>query len=184
VALINVPRFSRGYNWVLHCYLRRVLPLCLFLLGKRWRGFPTIYEVRGGKIKSSAKSIRSDRLYAGLVTTCINATPTTIHNTMSSSEIKISPIDSSNPSFKTEEGGAYITTNGKKIVSLDDQSSRLPPRKLFLVTLSLLCALFVSFFEQASLSTALPGIARDYGASTAISWVGASYLVATFIPCQ
>ena len=65
----------------------------------------------------------------------------------------------------------------KKEVSLEDQTSRLPPKELVLVTTSLLFAIFLSSFEQNSVSTTLPGIARDFGTSTAISWVGTAFLV-------
>ena len=65
----------------------------------------------------------------------------------------------------------------KKVVSLQDQTSRLPPKDLIIVTTSLLFAIFLSSFEQTSVSTTLPGIARDFGTSTSISWVGTAFLV-------
>jgi predicted MFS family arabinose efflux permease len=73
-------------------------------------------------------------------------------------------------------------THLRKIVSLQDQSSRMPAKKLLVVTLSLIFAIFLSSFEQVSVSTTLPGIARDFGASAAISWVGTAFLVAKFVP--
>jgi hypothetical protein len=66
----------------------------------------------------------------------------------------------------------------RKTVSITDQSSRLPARKLAVVVVSLIFSIFLTSFEQTSVSTALPGIARDLGSSTAISWVGTAYLVA------
>lgn len=72
-------------------------------------------------------------------------------------------------------------TNLRKTVSLQDQTSRMPARKLVVVTLSLIFAIFLSSFEQVSVSTTTPGIAKDFGASAAISWVGTSFLVAKFI---
>jgi hypothetical protein len=72
-------------------------------------------------------------------------------------------------------------TNLRKTVSLQDQSSRMPAKKLLVVTLSLIFAIFLSSFEQVSVSTTTPGIARDFGASAAISWVGTSFLVAKFV---
>lgn len=77
-----------------------------------------------------------------------------------------------------ETGGASM----KKVVSLQDQSSRLPPKKLYVITLSLVFAIFLSSFEQVSVSTTLPGIAKDFGASTAISWVGTAFLIAKSSP--
>jgi hypothetical protein len=90
---------------------------------------------------------------------------------MSSEIQEISSPRVSNP----ENGSSRI----KKIVSIQDQSSKIPSGKLFLVILSLICAIFLSSFEQVSVSTTLPGIAREFGSSTSISWVGTAFLVAT-----
>jgi hypothetical protein len=68
----------------------------------------------------------------------------------------------------------------QKVVFLQDQSSRMPPKKLALVTISLILAIFLTSFEQVSVSTTLPGIAKDFGTSTSISWVGTAFLVAKF----
>jgi MFS family permease len=75
---------------------------------------------------------------------------------------------------ETNGGGARL----RKVVSIQDQSSRLPPRKLAVITLSLIFAIFLSSFEQVSVSTTLPGVAKDFGTSTAISWVGTAFLIA------
>ena len=74
----------------------------------------------------------------------------------------------------------------REVVSIEDQSSRIPPKKLFVVVFSLTCTIFLSAFETVSVSTALPGIARDFGTSTAISWVGTAFIVAKSAPrsCQ
>jgi MFS family permease len=73
-------------------------------------------------------------------------------------------------------------TAPREVVSIEDQSSQIPPKKLFVVVSSLMCAIFLSAFEMVSVSTALPGIARDFGTSTAISWVGTAFLVAKSAP--
>jgi MFS family permease len=67
----------------------------------------------------------------------------------------------------------------KKELSLPDQdhSSTLSRKELALISTSLLFAIFLSSFEQNSVSTTLPGIARDFGSSTSISWVGTAFLV-------
>ena len=70
----------------------------------------------------------------------------------------------------------------REVISIEDQSSRIPPKKLFVVVFSLMCTIFLSAFEMVSVSTALPGIARDFGTSTAISWVGTAFLVAKSAP--
>ena len=75
-------------------------------------------------------------------------------------------------------------TSLREVVSIEDQSSRIPPKKLFVVVFSLTCTIFLSAFEMVSVSTALPGIARDFGTSTAISWVGTAFLVAKSAPVR
>lgn len=61
---------------------------------------------------------------------------------------------------------------------LHDQSSRLPTAKLLVIFLGLQLALFLSFLDSTSVSTAAPIIGRDLNASDSISWVGTSFLVA------
>ena len=67
----------------------------------------------------------------------------------------------------------------REVIDVEDQSTR--PKNVFLVVLALCFSIFLSSFEQVSVSTTVPGIARDFGASTAISWVGTSFLVATYV---
>lgn len=69
--------------------------------------------------------------------------------------------------------------SSRPTVTIDDQSSRLPFKKLLVVFLSLFMCLFVSFLDQTSVSTVLPAIAHDLGAADRINWVGISFLVAT-----
>jgi len=66
----------------------------------------------------------------------------------------------------------------RKVVDIQDQSTR--PKKILFVTVALCFSIFLSSFEQVAVSTTVPGIARDFGTSTAISWVGTSFLVATY----
>ncbi|QRV76742.1 major facilitator superfamily transporter [Ceratobasidium sp. AG-Ba] len=79
----------------------------------------------------------------------------------------------------THSGTQTPTTNSRPTVTIDDQSSRFPFRKLLVVFLSLFICLFVSFLDQTSVSTVLPAIAHDLGAADRINWVGISFLVAT-----
>ena len=67
----------------------------------------------------------------------------------------------------------------RKVVDIEDQSTR--PQKIFFVTVALCFSIFLSSFEQVAVSTTVPGIARDFGTSTAISWVGTAFLVATYV---
>lgn len=62
---------------------------------------------------------------------------------------------------------------------LDDQSQKLPRKQLFITLGCLTASLFVSFFDQTAVTTAIPSIADDLHNSSLInSWVGSSYLVA------
>ncbi|KAM0746561.1 MFS general substrate transporter [Meredithblackwellia eburnea MCA 4105] len=63
-------------------------------------------------------------------------------------------------------------------IVLQDQSSRLAGSKLLVVFFGLQIALFLSFLDSTSVSTALPIIGRDLNASESITWVGTSFLVA------
>lgn len=61
---------------------------------------------------------------------------------------------------------------------LQDQSKRLQGTQLLLVFVGLQLALFLSFLDSTSVSTAAPIIGQDLGASSSITWVGTSFLVA------
>ncbi|KAL8287175.1 hypothetical protein RQP46_003627 [Phenoliferia psychrophenolica] len=66
----------------------------------------------------------------------------------------------------------------KAAFALQDQSTRLEGSKLFVVFFGLQLALFLSFLDSTSVSTAIPIIGRDLNASDSITWVGTSFLVA------
>ncbi|KPV78444.1 uncharacterized protein RHOBADRAFT_50911 [Rhodotorula graminis WP1] len=61
---------------------------------------------------------------------------------------------------------------------LQDQTSRLSGGQLLIVFFGLQVALFLSFLDSTSVSTAAPAIGRDLNASSSISWVGSSFLLA------
>lgn len=63
-------------------------------------------------------------------------------------------------------------------IELQDQTSRLPRKSLLLIFFALQLALFLSFVDSTSVSTAAPHIAADLNASESISWIGTSFLVA------
>ncbi|KAG8740940.1 hypothetical protein FRC12_015839, partial [Ceratobasidium sp. 428] len=71
------------------------------------------------------------------------------------------------------------TRNSRVAVAIEDQSYRLPYKKLLAVISSLCLCIFVSYLDQTSVSTVLPTIAHDLGAADRINWVGISFLVAT-----
>ncbi|KAG8703663.1 hypothetical protein FRC09_004018 [Ceratobasidium sp. 395] len=85
---------------------------------------------------------------------------------------------SSTPAETQTQSGTH-TPNSRSTVTIDDQSSRLPFKKLLVVFLSLFICLSISFLDQTSVSTVLPAIAHDLGAADRINWVGISFLVAT-----
>ncbi|BGP36741.1 hypothetical protein JCM10449v2_000643 [Rhodotorula kratochvilovae] len=66
----------------------------------------------------------------------------------------------------------------REAVTLQDQTSRLSGGQLLIVFFGLQVALFLSFLDSTSVSTAAPAIGRDLGASSSISWVGSSFLLA------
>jgi hypothetical protein len=73
------------------------------------------------------------------------------------------------------------TKKVRRTVTLVDQSqTALSGKKLVIVIVSLAAIIFLASFQQVSVSTTLPGIAKDFGTSTAISWVGTAFLVAKY----
>lgn len=74
-----------------------------------------------------------------------------------------------------QTGGAPL----KREESIEDQTSRLSHKKLLIIFCGLGSALFLSFLDTTSVTTALPKIASDIHAGQSITWVGTSYLVAT-----
>lgn len=65
----------------------------------------------------------------------------------------------------------------KPAAVLQDQSKRLQGTQLLLVFVGLQLALFLSFLDSTSVSTAAPIIGQDLNASSSITWVGTSFLV-------
>jgi sugar phosphate permease len=63
-------------------------------------------------------------------------------------------------------------------LSIQDQTSRLPMKQLLIVFFGLAISLLLSFLDQTSVSTALPSMAREFGAAGEVSWVGTSFLIA------
>ena len=59
-----------------------------------------------------------------------------------------------------------------------DQRSRLPKAKLYLLCFGLQVALLISFIDSTSVSTILPTIAEDFDAASSITWAGTAFLVA------
>ncbi|WWC60688.1 uncharacterized protein I303_103264 [Kwoniella dejecticola CBS 10117] len=64
-----------------------------------------------------------------------------------------------------------------KEISIQDQSSRMPLRKILIVYLGIGLALMISFMDQTAVTTAAPKIGSDINGSATISWLGTSYLV-------
>ncbi|QRV95388.1 major facilitator superfamily transporter [Ceratobasidium sp. AG-Ba] len=89
-------------------------------------------------------------------------------------------ITSEHAGATTAEPTAATTPQSSRVaLAIEDQSHRLPFKKLLLVISSLCLCIFVSYLDQTSVSTVLPAIAHDLGAADRINWVGISFLVAT-----
>jgi sugar phosphate permease len=63
-------------------------------------------------------------------------------------------------------------------LSIQDQTSRLPLRKLLIVFFGLAISLLLSFLDMTSVSIALPSMAREFQSASEVSWVGTSFLIA------
>jgi MFS family permease len=61
--------------------------------------------------------------------------------------------------------------------SLEDQTSRLPFRRLIIAYLCLALIYFISTLDINSVATALPAISRSLNAGSSITWVGTAYLM-------
>lgn len=79
------------------------------------------------------------------------------------------------------EDGNGQPTEGTPLLGTinDEQSHVLPTRKLLIVFPALALVQFTSFLDQTAVSTALPAIAAGLNIGSSISWVGASFLVAS-----
>lgn len=99
----------------------------------------------------------------------------------------VSPSDESDMSADMPDVELGLGTEGtaseqlerlRSKLSLQDQSSRLPLRQVLIIFFGLAIAMFLAFLDMTTVSTALPTIARDFDASTEVSWVGTSFLIA------
>ncbi|UOH83232.1 hypothetical protein LQV05_005951 [Cryptococcus neoformans] len=66
----------------------------------------------------------------------------------------------------------------RRELSIQDQATRMPLKKIFIVYFGIGLALIVSFMDQTSVSTAAPVIAADLNGSQSMSWIGTSFFVA------
>ncbi|KAF9013765.1 MFS general substrate transporter, partial [Hymenopellis radicata] len=64
-------------------------------------------------------------------------------------------------------------------LTVTDQSSRLPLRKVLTIFAVLQLIIFLSFMDQTSVSTVLPQISEELGSADRIGWVGTAFLIAT-----
>jgi hypothetical protein len=69
----------------------------------------------------------------------------------------------------------------KKSISIQDQSTRLPLRRILVIYVGIGIALMVSFIDQTSVSTASPVIGTALDGSDSISWVGTAFFVAKWV---
>lgn len=78
---------------------------------------------------------------------------------------------------QSPEKGPREAMGEDKELQIQDQSSRMPLRKILIVYLGIGLALMVAFMDQTAVSTATPVIADDLNASKTISWVGTAFFV-------
>ncbi|KAI1311252.1 major facilitator superfamily domain-containing protein [Xylaria venustula] len=64
-----------------------------------------------------------------------------------------------------------------KELKFEDQSTRMPLKKILIVYFGIGLALIVAFMDQTAVSTASPVISSDLNASKTISWVGTAFFV-------
>jgi sugar phosphate permease len=77
-----------------------------------------------------------------------------------------------------DSAGAENLQRLRSKLSIQDQTSRLPMKQLLVIFFGLAISLLLSFLDQTSVSTALPSMAREFGAASEVSWVGTSFLIA------
>lgn len=63
--------------------------------------------------------------------------------------------------------------------SIGNQREPLPKSRLLIAFPTLCTALFVSFFDQTSVSTSIPAISADLATGQATSWIGGSFLISS-----
>jgi hypothetical protein len=63
--------------------------------------------------------------------------------------------------------------------SIGNQRSPLSGKRLMIAFPTLCAALFVSFFDQTSVSTSIPAISAELGTGEATSWIGGSFLISS-----
>ena len=81
---------------------------------------------------------------------------------------------------KTNDGKSSNSALGATLETFHDhQSNILPHKKLMIVFPAIACAQFLSYLDQTSVSTALPAIASSLHTGASISWVAASFLIAS-----
>jgi len=73
---------------------------------------------------------------------------------------------------------AVVKTKKRWEIEIQDQSSRLPPKQLAIVCISMVCAIMLGSLEQTGVSTTLPAIEKALKTGQSVTWVGTSYLVA------
>ncbi|KAH8681862.1 major facilitator superfamily domain-containing protein [Xylariales sp. PMI_506] len=91
------------------------------------------------------------------------------------------------PPHNEEEGEAATAaaetpdaSDAKSIAgSVGNQRKPLSTRQLLVAFPTLCAALFVSFFDQTSVSTCIPAISAELGTGAATSWIGASFLISS-----
>ena len=104
--------------------------------------------------------------------------------TLASVRTRTTPPDRDAEAMNTAAGGAVVhedtpTTNVTLETFKDHQSNVLPHKKLMIVFPAIALAQMMSFMDQTSISTAVPAIGSGLNLGPSISWVAASFLIAS-----
>ncbi|KAK9770484.1 hypothetical protein SCAR479_12851 [Seiridium cardinale] len=112
-----------------------------------------------------------------------NIMPTIVEPTRDASHTRAAETGTNNP-------GSGVVTNAQDdpmdnsdtqsiARSIGNQRSPLSGKRLMITFPTLCAALFVSFFDQTSVSTSIPAISAELNTGEATSWIGASFLISS-----
>ncbi|KAF7714240.1 Uncharacterized protein PECH_000041 [Penicillium ucsense] len=91
------------------------------------------------------------------------------------------PTDQEPESLEKDKGDDLVkeTTSRQPLERTTSQADKMGNKKIIVVMLALCLALFLAALDMTIISTALPTIAADFGASeSGFSWIASSYLLA------
>ncbi|KAJ5153336.1 Efflux pump dotC [Penicillium canariense] len=89
------------------------------------------------------------------------------------------PVQTEDPEKDNEDNAIETPPSGAPLDRAPSQAQKMGKKKIIVVMLALCLALFLAALDMTIISTALPTIAADFGASeSGYSWIASSYLLA------